>query len=221
MFWVVLLVIVLIVCTTMSAKYWIYNRKSNKFTLRECQDHKYNFQRTSKETIDECINSSKRSKCTMVRVNVRTDPLGQWAVFGFLAGTWLFGAAITTGILINEANNVENSFYTIEELSFQRDALLNEFDEVLDNEDFVQLMNAAVPEDVKFLKNNPEVTGFLLGRADRIVAVNTTLFEARNTILNKAKGVCSSVNNPFVPIIPLMLPECKLGDILALTRVEE
>ena len=78
-------------------------------------------------------------------------------------------------------------------------------------------MNASVPEDVLFLRNNPEVTGFLLGRADRIVEINAQLFEKRNALLESSKSVCNTVNNSLIPMIPFMGPDCNLGDVVKIT----
>ena len=133
----------------------------------------------------------------------------------------LFLSVGFTGDAINKNNNINNSLYYLEELTSQRDQLLLVFDEVLDNEDFVRLMEASVPQDVVFLKSNPQVTSFLLSRADNIVAVNQRLFEQRNLLLEDAKDVCNYVQNPLTFKLPLFVPDCQLGTILEMTNPKE
>jgi hypothetical protein len=126
-----------------------------------------------------------------------------------------------TAIAINSSNNVKNSMFIVEELTDQRDQLLETFDEVLANEDFVQLMEASVPEDIKFLRNNPKVSDFLLGRADRIVAVNQRLFSERNVILEESRDICNYVDNPLTFQLPLLVPDCELGTVMDITNYEK
>lgn len=120
---------------------------------------------------------------------------------------------IWTGIVHASAADIRNSQYVVEARTAQRDELLEAFDDVLDSDEFVQLMEAATPEDLLFLRSNPEVTGFLLGRADRIVEVNKTLYEEQNDLLGKARSVCNQTQNPFVPLMPFMKPKCSLGTL--------
>ena len=143
--------------------------------------------------------------------------------FGPLIGCSIVMATLlAVGLFISaavtySANNVENSYYTLIELDEQRTAILSEFEDVLSDDGYVQLMHAAVPEDVKFLKHQDGVTTFMLGRADRIVEINQRYFAERNSILDEAKDVCNIVNNGFIPKFPILNPDCRLGEVLDLT----
>lgn len=96
-----------------------------------------------------------------------------------------------------------------------------QFEELLTADEFTQLMEASIPEDLKFLATRPEVSNFLLARADRIVGVNARLFAERNEILEDSRNICNVSNNPFVPKMPFVFPECSLGDILEITAQPE
>jgi hypothetical protein len=147
-----------------------------------------------------------------------SDHLSGWFIgWCFFAAAFVIAGTAVTASFKYKANDVENSYFYLQEATAQRDAIILEFDDILSNEDYIQLMNAAIPADVAFLKNNPEVTGFLLGRADRIVEINSRLFSIRNEILADAKEVCNVVQSPLIPQLPIYTPECRLGDIIQLT----
>lgn len=130
-----------------------------------------------------------------------------------LMGVLVSLSFLHTAILHHHDQNIKNSGFLLAEVESQRDLLLSEFDEILSNDDFVQLMNAAVPEDVLFLRQRPEITGFLLGRADRIVELNARYFTLRNELLTQAKGLCNTVRNPFALRLPLLSPDCRLAEL--------
>ena len=130
---------------------------------------------------------------------------------------FLLACLCVTATMVYKTNNVENSYYYLQELDAQREAILAEFDDVLDDNGYIQLMNAAVPEDVKFLKHQDGVTSFMLGRADRIVQINQRYFRERNLVLEESKEVCNVVNNGFIPILPVGKPDCQLGKVIDIT----
>lgn len=205
MFWFILLILVAIAC----AVFWLVNPKLKAF--KYCADH----DRASEARA--CIKADG-----LCRVSKKTADGPIIAVVLSVIATviWLIIAICITANWTQHANNVQNSYWYLQEATIQRDALLASFDDVLENEDFIQLMNASVPDDLLFLKTNPEVSTFLLGRADRIVAVNSRLIEIRAKIVGEAKEICNYVQNPFVPFVPFMAPECKLGDVVAVTNTE-
>ena len=130
----------------------------------------------------------------------------------FLVIVWLVVAVIATGSVIFMNSKVNNSSYVVAELTMQRNALAGEFEEILDSSEYAELIAAAHPDDIKFLRTNPEVTGFLLGRADRIVSINEQLFAERNELLEEARSACNVINNPMIPQFPFMA-ECKLDSL--------
>lgn len=135
-----------------------------------------------------------------------------WGIL-ITVGVWFVISLVPTAGYIYSANNVQNSQYVIEAKTAQRDALMAEVEDKLSNEDYVQLINAAHPDDIKSLRTRPEVTGYLLGRFDRIVSLNGQLFKEQNELLAQARGVCNFVGNVLIPQIPGIRPECKLGTL--------
>lgn len=136
-----------------------------------------------------------------------------WIWAGILAFVYFLASSITAGVFYYKAANVENSVYVVEELQRQRDGIAATFDDILANDQYVQLIEAATPEDIQFLRTNPQVSDFLLGRADRIVSINRRLFAERRTILDQSKSVCNFKSNPLIPQIPFLAPDCKLGEL--------
>lgn len=134
-----------------------------------------------------------------------------FATLGILV--WFIASIINTGVVYHHDTNVQNSQYVVEARIEQRNELLTAFDEVLNQDEFIQLMEASVPEDILFLKTNPQVSGFLLGRADRIVSINRELYIVQNQLLDISRGVCNSSQNPLVPKIPFIHPDCRLGEL--------
>lgn len=111
------------------------------------------------------------------------------------------------------AADITNSQYVIEQLDQQRNELAAALKENLTSEDFARLMESATPEDLAFLKNNPQVSDFMLGRADRIVGINSRLYAEQNKLLDKARGVCNYTDNPLIPKFPFLGPDCSLGTL--------
>jgi hypothetical protein len=162
--------------------------------------------------IGVCAFFDHKSRKKRHRGGFNSNLVGWFIGWCFFTGAFVIAGTAVTASFKYKANDVENSYFYLQEATAQRDAIILEFDDILSNEDYIQLMNAAIPADVAFLKNNPEVTGFLLGRADRIVEINS-----RNEILADAKEVCNVVQSPLIPQLPIYTPECRLGDIIQLT----
>lgn len=134
-----------------------------------------------------------------------------WVIFfGAVLIVFMIPCAIINGNLTAKANDAKNSHAVVVELTAQRDEILNLFQGVVENEDYVELMNAAVPDDILFLRQDPEVSEFLLGRADRLVDINARLFKERRRLLDISRSVCNIVDNPFVPQLPFLRPDCNI-----------
>lgn len=222
MFWIFIILTYLIIASVYSFIQYKKAVSLQKTVIDPCYHHSYGNSRFTNKTQQECIaDTEEKTHCQLVKTDLKMRNMDAvWIPFCILFVFWLIVSVPITAVQINESNNVSNSTFYVQELTAQRNALLAEFDDVLDNQDFVQLMNAAVPEDVKFLKNDPKVTDFLLGRADRIVEVNTTLFAARNKILEQSKSVCNYVQNPMIPMVPFMVPDCDLNIVLEVLNTE-
>ncbi len=149
------------------------------------------------------------------------------AVWGLVVVVVVWFLAMIPGIFVNaattgEANNAKNSMFVIENLTDQRDDLLKILQDNLTNDDFVQLIDAANPDQILFLRQDPDVDAYLLGRADRLVNVNAALFAEQRKILGAARGVCNTVQNPFIPQLPFGRAECNLDTLnFGEIRVEE
>lgn len=125
---------------------------------------------------------------------------------------------ITAGVFIDKSADIRNSEYVVAQLVDQRDALAEVFEDVLDNEEFIRLTEASTPEDLLFLKRNSEVTEYMLGKADRLVAINSTLFAERNRLMNQSRSVCNYGDNPLAPKLPFLTPDCRLDELEELYR---
>lgn len=130
-----------------------------------------------------------------------------------IAATFMIWAAVATGIAYDQAADIRNSQYVIEQLEDQRDQLAVVFNDVLSNDDYIQLIEAATPEDIKFLSTRPDVSAFLIQRADRIVAINARVYAEQNRLLRQARLVCNFNDNPIVPKFPFIGPDCTLGTL--------
>lgn len=141
--------------------------------------------------------------------------------FGFgamLTGVVLFVlyflvAVVWTGIQYHNASNIENSKYVVEELERQRDVYAAVLEDALTTDEYAQLLDAQTPDEIQWLKQDNDITAFMLGRADRVVSLNSRLYAERNDLLDRARSVCNFRANPIIPQLPFFRPDCKLGEL--------
>lgn len=142
------------------------------------------------------------------------SPRGFRLIFAIVPSiAYVVVSVICAGIAYDKSADISNSRYVIEQLAAQRDDMSALFEDTLTNEDFIRLMEASTPDDIKFLATRPQVTQFLLGKADRLVDVNARLFAEQNQLLDKARSVCNYTDNPLVPKLPFIGPDCALGSL--------
>lgn len=142
-----------------------------------------------------------------------------WTI-GLLTVPYFVISIIWAGTQYANASNITNSQYVIEQLEQQRAELGQALKDNLSSDDFIRMMEAATPEDLAFLKNNPQVSDFMLGRADRIVGINSRLYVEQNKLLDQARGVCNYTDNPLIPKIPFIGPDCTLGTLKDSYKIE-
>ncbi len=166
----------------------------------------------------ECLRANNLEEMPLYR-RVKKNTKDTWlALLCIFSVFYFLVAAITEAVNYHSQSNIKNSMYVLEELTVQRDELLDILQDSLAEEDFIQLMNAAVPDDVLFLRQSPGVSEFLLGRADRLVAVNSSLYKERNGLLSQSRGLCNTVQNPLIPALPFTDQKCDMGRVLGLTE---
>lgn len=207
MAWLVILTILLTVVgvTALIEKPW-------KLRKHWCYRH-----RSARDTLEWQACSNGYGSCRLEQTRVTIVML---IILGAFMGILFVFALVYTSTIIHDSNDVENSYFVLQEAMDQRDALLAEFEQVLNNKDYIALMNASTPSDVQFLATRPQVSDFLLGKADRLISVNTKVFEIRDGLLEQSKEICNYIQNPFLPYIPGMLPECKLDEVSNLVNKE-
>ena len=166
--------------------------------------------RTQIETVNEFNYTNAKHELVTRTKKVDTDWWGVVAVSAALMIGVGIALAAGTGKAIDAGNDVQYSEVVLEGRKAVRDQALAYFPENLDPDDFVRISQAITPDDIKFLGSLPNVTDFMLGRADRFVEANKAYWSLYNTILVKRQYLCNITNNPLLPIVPFIDYGCDI-----------
>jgi hypothetical protein len=117
---------------------------------------------------------------------------------------------ITTAVYTGTALSANNSAVLVASKTEQRDTLVAGLRDDMSNEQYVQLMAATNEAEIAVIFGNG-VSEFLTNRAQTVIALNKELYELENAQTRKRIDVCNAVQNPFVPMLPFVAPDCELN----------
>ena len=120
---------------------------------------------------------------------------------------------VATGIMQQIDNEAGAQTARVARLYEQRDAMISEIEENLSADQY-RILVSAIPDDVDDLRVwfGRDASNFLLGKVDRILALNERVYEIDNERFEKYEDACAYINNPFTPRLPfgVGMPECRL-----------
>lgn len=130
---------------------------------------------------------------------------------------------ITSGNGASKINSIKSINQNLEVVREQKRGEIKYLNEALGPDQVELIADAITVDDTGakvFFSNNSAVSSLVITKAEKVIAANAVIFEYEKKIRGEQTAICSNRNNPFIPIVPFLYPDCDLDWTLPAPEID-